>query len=527
MEGSDTDRKKKWKLKKINKCWFLDVGGKLTRMNILNNATDVHIEDNIIFADDLVFQLIEESDKEIRVIEIKDICQKDTTSEYEKKERDLKTEKESDERRNAEKKESEESLRKESDRDEHMAQDVPLTRQNRSSRVELPLVEDPDDDEETWSDSDQEINHEHGSEDYVSKKGKLRGLFKRIKRTLKKKSTSKQKEEPLYEDISNTSKDLTPGNGGSGDDEGDYTLFTPIKWHSVSSDAVLGARIVTAIFDFNQFSEGELSFRKEDTLKLCGETLSDNSDWCYAERLITGKKGYIPLAYVTEDIRALEAQVWWHDISREDAEVLLRKSSGSLGTYLVRPSEREDMLVLSMLAPGKELSNRARVAHIQIKSNYGRLSIGSRRYFTDIFGLIHFHKCKADALPCQLKKPALRQNPVVYPRNLEIVRESVSFIMSVQVGKYGELFTGKLNNTIDVTIVTKCKLAVDHFLAEAKTMYTFRKSRHFVRMLAVIIKPEPFMIILGETVHNTLQTYLQRDGGSTITFKSLTKMAAK
>ncbi|XP_053388923.1 tyrosine-protein kinase FRK-like [Mercenaria mercenaria] len=184
------------------------------------------------------------------------------------------------------------------------------------------------------------------------------------------------------------------------------------------------------------------------------------------------------------------------------------------------------MLVLSMLAPDKK-SSRARVAHIQIKSYNGRLYIALRRLFTDIFDLIHFYKCTADDLPCKLKTPAPRQNPVVYPRKLEIERESVAIIKSVKVGEYGELFTGKLFNTFDVTIVTKCKLAVDHFLAEAQTMYTFKESRHFVRMLAVIIKPEPFMIILGETVRCTLQTYLQRDRGNTITFKSLTKMAAE
>ncbi|XP_053390605.1 tyrosine-protein kinase Lyn-like isoform X2 [Mercenaria mercenaria] len=519
MEESDTDRKKKWKLKKINKCWFLDVGGKLTRMNILNNANDVYMEDNIIFADDLVFQLIEECDNEITVTEIKDVCRKDKTSEYKKNERYLKREKESGARNNADKKESEEPLRKESDRNEDMSQN---THQNRSCRAELTFVEDPDDDE-TWSDSDREINYELGSDDYVPKKGKLRGLFKRIKQIVKKKSATKQKEEPLYEDISNNSKELTPRHSGS-EDEYDYTLFVPLKTHSVSSDAVSGVRIVTAIFDFNQFSEDEISFKKQDKLTLRGETLSGNSDWCFAEHLTTGKKGYIPSAYVTEDIRALEAQVWWHDISREGAEALLNMSDGSLGTYLLRPSDRGRMFVLSMLVPDKEFS-RARVAHIQIKSHSGRLYISLRRHFTDIFDLIHFYKCTADELPCKLKKPAPRKNPVVYPRKLELERESVTIIKSVKVGEYGELFTGKLFNTFDVTIVTKCKLAVDHFLTEAKDIYTFQHSRHFVRMLAVIIKPEPFMIVLGETVRCTLQTYLRRDRANTITLKSLTKMA--
>ncbi|XP_045158785.2 tyrosine-protein kinase STK-like [Mercenaria mercenaria] len=512
---ADTERKKKWKLKKINKCWFLDVGGKLTRMNILNYATDVHLEDNIIFADDLVIQLTEESDGEIVLTEIKDICHKVKTADDKNKETLVKSEKEeSGARTNVNKTGSVKYLKTVSDRNEDMTQDTPLTNENRSSSVELTLVEDP---EYLYGDDE---DHELGSDEYVPKKGKRIGFFKRIKEIVKKKLALKQQEEPLYEAISHNDGE------DNDDDDFDYSLSDPKKVHSTRSDAVPGARIVTALFDFNHFSEDEISFKKEDQLKLRGETLSGNSDWCYAEHLTTDKKGYIPLAYVTADIRSMEAQVWWHDLSREGAEVLLRMSNRPLGTYLVRPSDRGRMLVLSMLAPSKE-SRGERVAHIQIKSHNGQLFITLRRLFPDIFDLIHFYQCTAGDLPCKLEKPAPRPNPVVYPRNLETERESVAIIKSVKIGEYGELFTGKLFNTFGVTIVTKCKLAQDHFLAEAKTIYTFQQSRHFVRMLAVVIKPKPFMIILGETVRYTLQSYLQRDRGSTITFKSLTKMAAE
>lgn len=76
-------------------------------------------------------------------------------------------------------------------------------------------------------------------------------------------------------------------------------------------------------------------------------------------------------------------------------------------------------------------------------------------------------------------------------------------------------------------MVTKCKSEVDKFLAEAKIPFDFRQSKHFVRMIAVVIKPEPFMIILGETVHDTLPNYLRNDRGKTLSFKDLTKMASE
>jgi hypothetical protein len=75
--------------------------------------------------------------------------------------------------------------------------------------------------------------------------------------------------------------------------------------------------------------------------------------------------------------------------------------------------------------------------------------------------------------------------------------------------------------------MTECKSEVGTFLAEANILFEFRQSKHFVRMIAVVIKPEPFMIVLGETVHDTLQNYLRNDRGKTLSFKDLTKMASE
>ncbi|XP_045158782.2 tyrosine-protein kinase Blk-like isoform X2 [Mercenaria mercenaria] len=523
---SDTDRKKKWKLKKINKCWFLDVGGKLTRMNMLNNATDVYMEDNVIFADDLVFQLTEESDDEVTVTEIKDICLKHKTSEYEEKESVARSEKEDSIARNsADKKELGESLESKSDRNVDTTQDAHLTDKNRSSRAELTLIEGP---EYLYGDVDgQETDHELGSEEYVRKKGKFRGFFKRVKHIVKKKASSKHKEELLYEDISNTIKEFTPidsDGGGSEEDGYDYTLFEPMKVHNASSDAVPGARIVTALFDFNKFSEDEISFQKQDKLKLRGETLSvftENCDWSLAEHLPTSKKGYIPLAYVTESIHALKAQSWWFDISRREASGLLRMPGSTPGTYLVRPSKSERGFILSLLCSG------SKVLHYQIRSENGRLYIEPRRSFNDIFELIYFYKCTSGVLRRKLKRPAQKQNPFVYPRKLEVEVASIGITKSFRCGDYGEFFIGKFSSTLDVTIVTKFKLKVEKFLAETNVLHNFRQCKHFVRVFGVIISPAPFMIILGETVRNTLQQYLRIDGGKTITLTTLLEIAAE
>ncbi|XP_053395711.1 tyrosine-protein kinase Abl-like [Mercenaria mercenaria] len=335
-----------------------------------------------------------------------------------------------------------------------------------------------------------------------------------------------KKGEPLYQDVSNTRKELTSVNSDGRDSNEkvhDYTLFEPVK--AQSSDAVQGARIVTALFDFNQFSEDEISFKERDKLKLRGETLSDftdNCDWCLAEHLTTGKKGYIPLVYVTENIHALKAQSWWFDISRKEASRLLTMSGSTPGTYLVRPTESaRGHITLSLL------NTDSNVTHCRIISKNGRLYVGQRRWFNNIFELINFYKYNVAELRCKLESPAQKQNPFVYSRNLEVKRRSVVITKSFRCGNYGEIFIGKFSNTLDVTIVTKFKLTVDKFLAEAKVLHNFRQCKRFVRVLAVIINPEPFMLILGETVRNTLQQCLQIDGGKTFTRMTLLEIAAE
>ncbi|XP_060556894.1 tyrosine-protein kinase HCK-like [Ruditapes philippinarum] len=168
-----------------------------------------------------------------------------------------------------------------------------------------------------------------------------------------------------------------------------------------------------------------------------------------------------------------------------------------------------------------------RVAHYMIKSQNGQFFISNKSRFDDIFSLVDNYRRGAGELLCKLMYTVPKQPPVVYPRTIEVHRQSVELKQSVKVGKYGKLFVGKLFKAFDVTVVTKCKSEVDKFLAEAKIPFDFRQSKHFVRMIAVVIKPEPFMIILGETVHDTLPNYLRNDRGKTLSFKDLTKMASE
>ena len=73
----DKDSINKWKLKTINKLWFLNVNGKLTHLNMLNDPSTVYLEENLIFADEVIYQLTEERNGDVIVTKVKNINQKE------------------------------------------------------------------------------------------------------------------------------------------------------------------------------------------------------------------------------------------------------------------------------------------------------------------------------------------------------------------------------------------------------------------------------------------------------------------
>jgi hypothetical protein len=46
-------------------------------------------------------------------------------------------------------------------------------------------------------------------------------------------------------------------------------------------------------------------------------------------------------------------------------------------------------------------------------------------------------------------------------------------------------------------------------------------------MIAVVLEPKPFMIVLGETVKDTLQSNLRKISGKVLSLKTLTRMASE
>ncbi|XP_060552362.1 uncharacterized protein LOC132713703 isoform X2 [Ruditapes philippinarum] len=515
-----------WRLRNVNKHWFLDIDGKLKRLNMLNGSTEALLDNDIIFSDYSMYQIYEENG-EVMITEIEDIYQKHIPSGRQQDDTII-------------------SMHGGGDSVQNFAFMEENTEQNEERRR---FAENEEEDDS--SDDQQEVNYSIGSEEYIKKRGKFRRLIDRIKQIKKKNRREKnfnlkKKEEPIYEDINKDDygydylpikckekmcDDITDKKYDDDDDDygdyDDYTTFKELTREYAEGSSVSLMKKVTAIFDFDKLTDEDLSFKQLDELNVFEDIVSENSEWCYAEHLVTREKGFVPVAYITQADVKLLTQEWWHNIDREGAEELLTNlHRPTLGTYLIRPSSGDNIYALSMIVPTTH-NKEQRIFHYAIKSRDDHLYISRDKQFRDIFALVDYYKHEDARLQCNLKIPAQRQSPLVYPRSIEVQKKYIEIIKSIHIGTFGVLFGGKLCNILDVTIVTKCKSEVERFLAEANHLYKFLHSKHLVRVIAVVLEAKPFMIVLRETVQETLQYYLRKCDKKRISFKRLTNMAAE
>ena len=88
-------------------------------------------------------------------------------------------------------------------------------------------------------------------------------------------------------------------------------------------------------YDYDRWLDDDLSFKKGDLMYILN---TDDEDWWLARSKETGKEGYIPSNHVAE-WKKLEAEEWFSNISRIEAEQLLMKPPNQHGSFLVRDSE--------------------------------------------------------------------------------------------------------------------------------------------------------------------------------------------
>lgn len=283
---------------------------------------------------------------------------------------------------------------------------------------------------------------------------------------------------------------------------------------------------VRALYDFDAINEDDLSFKKGDRMEV--DELSKSCDWWVATNMKSGQKGYIPSNYVCTDDNSPQAQDWWFDFDRKEADKMLLLPGNTVGTFLVRESQDKSSYVLSVRDSDKNSGDPC-VKHYRVrKLDSGGFYISPKRTFVSIFEVIDHYSENADGLCTRLLVPCPRIRPVVQFRELEVDKNAIKLMNKLGAGCFGEVWKGKLRNVIDVAVKTlkAGTMSPEAFLDEARIMHKLRH-RKLVQLLAVCSTVEPIWIVTELMVNGALLDYLRKDEGKLVKFPIVVDMAAQ
>ncbi|KAK7495007.1 hypothetical protein BaRGS_00013647, partial [Batillaria attramentaria] len=267
---------------------------------------------------------------------------------------------------------------------------------------------------------------------------------------------------------------------------------TRVIWDKGNGEPIrsINAVFVQAMYKFEAETEDDMPFEAEDVMAV-EETPDLN--WWVTTHLKTARRGYVPSNYLCH-------------------ATLDGKSSYTLS---VRDTEGS--------------SGEPKIVQYDVKTEGdGKVYIHPHRTFSTILQLVDHYSASADALCTRLTVPCPQTRPVVHFRELEISRESVKLISKLGDGRFGDVWKGKLWDTVDVAVKilkpdTKSQAA---FLEEGKVLCRLRHVR-ILQVLAVCTADTPAYIVTELMAGGTLLLYLRRDDGHLVTFPAVVRMAGQ
>lgn len=305
----------------------------------------------------------------------------------------------------------------------------------------------------------------------------------------------------------------------------------PVPPKPPSSPAAGEDLIVRALYDFHAVNQDDISFKKGDRLRVDDNTKT--ADWWLATHLETNKKGYIPSNYVCVDDNSPQAQDWWFESDRKEADLVLLLPGNSNGTFLIRHAHDKKSHVLSVRQDRDPETGDPSVKHYRIKRlDNGGFYISPKKTFADLFDLIDFYKTDTTSSLCaRLTEPCPRLRPTnnIGFTDLEMDRGQIVLEKKLGQGHFGEVWQGRLSNAVDVAVKTlkTGTMSPDEFLREAHIMHKLRHQK-LVSLLAVCSEDEPIWIITELMANGSLLDYLRKDSSRLhVKFPTMVKMAAQ
>eukprot|EP01135_Chromosphaera_perkinsii_P000398 Nk52_evm45s78 gene=Nk52_evmTU45s78 len=279
---------------------------------------------------------------------------------------------------------------------------------------------------------------------------------------------------------------------------------------------------VIAVHNYTKRSEDELSFRREEVLKVLDR---DNPNWWRVQNTV-GQIGFVPSNYLAQ-MRSLKREKWFHgNIKRADAERRLRNPNLQTGTFLVRSCESSSdkgSVSLSIKVQGT-------IKHYKIsKSETGQYFISQNHKFNNLTSLVRYYK-EGGGLHARLLYPC--PNPYA-PATIglshdawEISRSELKLIKRLGGGHFGEVWEGVWRGNINVAVKTfnTGTMSPAEFLAEARIM---KKLCHpkLLQMMAVCSKEQPMYIVTELMANGNLLNWVR--AGKVATLASLADLSVQ
>ncbi len=121
------------------------------------------------------------------------------------------------------------------------------------------------------------------------------------------------------------------------------TLNKVNPWFQANTNPRGQEAIVVSAFP-GGMQDNDLECRQGDILTV--ESADRTGAWWQAVNTRTGKTGYVPANFVTEEPGVEGLLDAWHDIDRRESEARLDMEGLPNGTYIVRPSSSENIVYL-------------------------------------------------------------------------------------------------------------------------------------------------------------------------------------
>ncbi|XP_033465340.1 tyrosine-protein kinase TXK isoform X1 [Epinephelus lanceolatus] len=272
-----------------------------------------------------------------------------------------------------------------------------------------------------------------------------------------------------------------------------------------------GLLSVVAMYDFTAKEDTDLTLKQGEEYVILHK--QDQLWWRAQDK--HGNKGFIPSNYVTEKNR-IEANSWYcKNITRTEAEQLLRQEDKE-GGFVVRESSQKGVYTVSVYT--KTLSSNGDIRHYQIKiTDTGQFFLAEKHTFKSIPDVIHYHEHNAAGLVTRLRYavgPMGRCVPATSgfsSEKWEINPSELTFMKELGSGQFGVVRLGKwrAQHRVAIKAIREGAMYEEDFIEEAKVMMRLCHPK-LVQLYGVCLQQRPLLIVAEFMENGCLLNFLRQ-----------------